>query len=909
MLAGRADELALIGRVLDDARRSAGCSLVLRGGAGMGKSVLLDAARRQADDMTVLLAQGVESESELPFAGLHQLLRGTLQHLPRIPSPQADHLRAALGLARGGAVDRFLISAAVLSLLAEVAETRPLLCLVDDAHWLDVASADALVFAARRLHAEAVAVVFAARDSGGRRFAATGLPERRLRGLDPAAAAQVLGAPRGADVPPDIAVRLTEATGGNPFALVELRSALAARQLTGADPLPVPLPLTDGLVSVALDQVRRLPDSTRTLLLVAAADDTGSAGTVLRAAAELGIDPEAMAPAEALDLVTVAGDDLAFRHPLVRSAIVAAATSPERRAAHRALATALADDADRCAWHRASAAVTPDADAVAGLVAAAARARQRGGHDAASAASERAAQLSSAAEATPHLVQAAVDAWLAGQTDRARDLASRARSRATGPLRRELDRLTGMIEFRCGRPAEAFGLLVRAAEEAGSDSQAVHLLAEASEAASIAGNFAGCGQAAAIADGLGRPGRVDDAVIRDFVIGMGAFLTGDRERAVPLLRQAVTASHRLSEVVPIAQAGRAAWYLGDEAGAQVLFERAVQLARERGQLGLLPYTLNRVAAGEVVAGRWASATSYYEEALELARSTGQDELVGHLLGGLALLAAFRGDERGLASLEEEFRRVAEPRGLLLPQEQVAWAVGHLHLSAGRTAEALAAFRPIVHPAVLASSLVDRVDAAVRAGEVALARSWLVSALPEAGTTDAGHLPAGPAHACALLHEEPEAGLRHACRPETPGRPFDRARAALALGEILRRNGRRLDARTALGWAVHGLEQLGAELWAERARRELRAAGRSIRADRPGPNAALTPQELQVARYAAQGRSTRDVAALLCLSPRTIDFHLRNVFAKLGVASRTELAHLPLDRLAGPRAESRPRRAG
>ncbi|MGY1695446.1 ATP-binding protein [Geodermatophilus sp. SYSU D00814] len=910
VLAGRAEELAVISRVLDDVRRSTGGALVLNGGAGTGKSVLLDAARQQAaGDVAVLVAQGVESESELPFAGLHQLLRGALQHLPRIPLPQADQLRAALGLIRGGAVDRFLVSAAVLSLLAEAAEERPLLCLIDDAHWFDAASADALVFTARRLQAEPVALVFAARDDASRRFPATGLPEWRLRGLDPASAAQLLGAPLGADVPLDIATRLTEATDGNPFALVELRAALTARQLTGADPLPVPLPLTADLVSVALDQFRRLPAPTRTLLLVAAADDSGSAGTVLRAAEELGIDPEALSPAEASGLVAVCGDDLAFRHPLVRSAVVVGAPAPDRRAAHRALATVLTDDADRCAWHRASAAVGPDAEAVAGLVAAADRARERGGHDAASAAAERAAQLSSAAEASPHLVRAAVDAWLAGQTQRARDLVSLARPHATRPLRCELDRLTGMIELRCGRPAEAFTLLVRAAEEAGSGSQAVRLLAEASEAASIAGDFPGCGEVAAIADRCGRPARPDDAVIHDLVVGMGAFLTGDRERAVPLLRQAVTASHQLTEVVPVAQAGRAAWYLGDEAGAQVLVERALQLARDRGQLGLLPYTLDRVAACEVVAGRWASATSYYEEALELARTTGQEEVVGHLLSGLALLAASRGQEQTLLSLEEEFRRVAEPRGLLLPREEVVWARGHLHLAAGRTAEALAAFRMITHPAVLAASLVDRVDSAVRAGEVELARSWLASALPGAGATDVVQLPAGPAHARALLDDDPEAGLRHACRPNTPGRPFDRARAALALGETLRRRGRRLDARTVLGWAVQELEQLGAELWADRARRELRAAGRSIRSDRPGPNAALTPQELQVARYAAEGRSTRDVAALLYLSPRTIDFHLRNVFAKLGVASRTELAHLPLERLAGPRTESRPRRAG
>jgi DNA-binding CsgD family transcriptional regulator len=487
--------------------------------------------------------------------------------------------------------------------------------------------------------------------------------------------------------------------------------------------------------------------------------------------------------------------------------------------------------------------------------------------------------------------------------DRALEIADRARSSAGTPeLRGELDRLVGMIEFRCGRPAVAFGILVRAAREADriGGGTAVHLLAEAAEAASIVGNFDGCAQAARIAEALPVPPGSDDALLKDLVVGMGLLLNGEPDAAAPLLVRVARAGQALSDVVSLAQAGRAAWYLGDESGARTLFERSVQLARDRGQLGLLPYALHRLAACEVTDGHWASAAAYYDDALELARGTGQNEMTGHLLAGLALLAAFRGDESSFEALRAEFRRVAEPRGLVLCQDQVAWAAGHLRLVDGRPGEALIAFGTIRHPVVVAASLVDRVDAAARADQPETAQDWLSALVPWAVAAGSPRLSATVAHARAVLAPAAEAErlLRHALDPMTDGRPFDRARAALALGELLRRSGQRVDAREPLAVAVDGFERLGADRWAERARNELRAAGRTIRR-RAGPSGIrLTPQELQVARHAAEGRSNRDVAALLYLSPRTIDFHLRNVFAKLGITSRAELAHISLDQLAG-----------
>jgi hypothetical protein len=352
VLYGRHTECATVGRLLRAAREGRSGVLVLRGEAGVGKSALLAWAADQARGMTVLCAAGVEAEVQLPFAALHQLLRPVLEHLGRLPGVQAAALRAALGLAaapgggdRGGerAGDRFLVSVGVLSLLADAAEQRPLVCLLDDAHWLDQASADALVFAGRRLGAEGVGLLFAARDTEPRGFDAPGLPELRLGGLDSGAAARLLAAAAASAPAAGVADRLLAAAGGNPLALLELPAALSPAQLAGRVPLPDPLPVGAGVERAFADRAGRLPAAARTMLLLAAADDTGEAATVWRAARGLGLDAGALGPAEAARLVRVAGGRVEFRHPLVRSAIYRAATFAERRAAHLALAGALDD--------------------------------------------------------------------------------------------------------------------------------------------------------------------------------------------------------------------------------------------------------------------------------------------------------------------------------------------------------------------------------------------------------------------------------------------------------------------------------------------------------------------------------------------------------------------------------------
>jgi AAA ATPase domain len=487
VLYGRTAECAAVDRLLEDARSGRSGVLVLRGEAGVGKSTLLGYAAERAKGgpagMTVLRAAGVESEVELPFATLHQLLRPLLDRVGRLPEPQAAALHGTFGMAATPS-DRFLLSVGVLSLLAEAAEERPLVCLLDDAQWLDQASADALVFVARRLAAEGIVLLFAARDPEVRRFDAAGLPELQLAGLEDAAAADLLAA-RSQAMAAAVRDRLLRAAAGNPLALVELPAMLEPAQLDGRAPLPDPLPVGARVERAFADRIERLPPATQATLLVVAADDTGEVATALRAGRLLELDGLALGPAEAAGLVRVAGGRVEFRHPLVRSAVYRNAGFAERRAVHLALAESMdgADDADRRAWHRAAVAVGPDEPVAAELERSAERAQARGGYAAAAAALERAAELTGEETARAgRLAAGANAAWLAGRPDWALGLLDRAAGAAPPPpLRAGLAQLRGHIELFCGSPADAHRILADgAAGIAGADpEQAALLLAEA----------------------------------------------------------------------------------------------------------------------------------------------------------------------------------------------------------------------------------------------------------------------------------------------------------------------------------------------------------------------------------------------------------------------------------------------
>jgi hypothetical protein len=447
--------------------------------------------------MHVLRARGVESESELPFAALHQLIRPALDYIERLPAPQAEALRGALGLAEASGQERFLVFAGCLSLLSELAENRPVLCLVDDAHWLDAGSSDALQFVARRLQGEGIVMLFAAREGELHSFEAADLQTLSVEGLDSKASALLLSRGAGVDAAPSVQQRLVEQTRGNALALLEVPSVLSAAQLTGEAPLPEALPMTHQVENVFLERVRRLPEPTQRLLLVAAADDSESVSLVTRASTILGVGSDALGVAEEAGLLTVHGMRLEFRHPLVRSAVYEGATSTERRTAHRALAAALEGDhehADRRAWHLAASVLEPDQAVVAALDEAAARADERTAHLAAARALQRAAELSAGdADRGRRLAGAARAASLAAADDLAAALASQARFLVDDPLlRAEIARATGLAEIRRGRPTVARPVFVEAAAELAriDPDQALELLMYALWSANEAGDVA-----------------------------------------------------------------------------------------------------------------------------------------------------------------------------------------------------------------------------------------------------------------------------------------------------------------------------------------------------------------------------------------------------------------------------------
>jgi ATP/maltotriose-dependent transcriptional regulator MalT len=910
LLYGRDPERSIIGGFLEGARESRSGVLVIRGEAGVGKSALLEDARERGSDMRVLACAGVEAESALPFAALHQLLRPVLRHLEKVPKPQADALRGALGLAAGRGDDRFLVSLAVLSLLAEAAEQRPLLCLVDDAHWLDDASADALVFVARRLEAEGIVLLFAAREGEARAFDAPELAELRLAGLDADAAAALLDRHAGIALLPETRARLVEATGGHPLALLELPSTLSEGQLAGGEPLLTPLPVSVRLERAFLARVRELPEETQTLLLVAAADDTGQLSTVLGAAARLDVGAEALDAAEEAGLATLRGTALELRHPLVRSAVYQGAPLSKRQAAHRALASVLEGDAaaDRRAWHRAAASVGPDHAVVEELEQAAVRARRRSGFVAASLAYERAAALTPDESERARLLTAAAEtAWFGGRLERTRMLLERARPLAWEPLQRgDIDRYLGLVELTGGVPAEACRLLVRSAAAVASvdGERALQLL----NLASVAALYADDGAAAVTIAELAREVDVGDTpfarALVELLVGLGAYYEGDLPRAVSSLRSALSLGAELesdavdARGVALLFGGRAAAFLGDDEAARRSAQLAAAQMRAEGALGLLTPILPRLVHTEMWAGRWPAASANAREGLRLAREIGQHDLVAYQLVLLALIAAHRGEEDECRSLAAQGHELASARRFTLVASLANWALALLELELGRPEEAFLRAREIsTHTAVFMAGL-DRIEAAVRAGEVATAHDWLAYYGRWAEHAGAAWARAVALHGRALLADNDEQAERlfgaALDRHAQAARPFERARTELAFGEFLRRARRPREARKHLRAALDGFEALGAELWAERARVELRASGQTARRRVADTRDQLTEQELQIAHFVAQGLSNREVAAQLFLSPRTIAAHLRNIFRKLGISSRTELARLHLE---------------
>jgi DNA-binding CsgD family transcriptional regulator len=907
-LYGRAAERAAIDRLLTNARNSESGVLILRGEPGVGKSALVNYAIERAKDVYVLRGFGVESEADLAFATLHQILRPVLDQVSQLPPSQAAALGSVLGLSDAGRHDRFLIGLAVLSLVAEAAERRPLLCVVDDAHWIDEASADALTFAARRLEAEGVVMLLATRDPHPRSFSIPGLPELRLTGLDLESARALLEARVAQDLSEGVRDHLVESTGGNPLALLEIPSLLSTAQLQGREPLGT-LPLSRGLERAFAEQVRRLPVDTQQLLLFAAAEDGAAPAVIFRAARSAGIDERALDPAEAHGIVRVAGGRIEFRHPLVRQSVYTGTTLAERRAAHRALADALEapENLDRRAWHRAAAALEADADVADELEKTADRARSRSGYAAAATALERAGELTLNEQLRGRRLAAAADnAWQAGQRGRALLLVSRARELCVDPgIEAQLNHLQALIELRCGVPADAFEMLAATARSlAYSDPhKAIEVMIDAGQAASFAGRPSLISEMAETAARLPHSELGDRQVIVDLILGIANILQAEGVEGARLLRLAVARSQALEDPWLLVHAGAAASYLGDEHNALALFQRAVQLARQKGAVGMVPHALEYLAMTEAITGHHASAAAHASEGLRLARETGQDNSVCRHLAVLALVAADQGRDEDCRARSREALEQAVARGLALHMALAEWALGRLDLAVGRAEEACARLAALSHaepgrghPGIARFAAADLFEAALRAGRPEEGKEALEALDRFARDTQAPWALALVARCRGLVAEPADAdgwfstALRLHLAAE---RPFDLARTELLFGEALRRANRRAQARPHLRSALEAFERCSATPWAERTANELRATGQRVRKREVSALTQLTPQELQIARLVAEGLTNREVAAQLFLSPRTVDYHLRKVFTKAGISSRSELIRLEL----------------
>lgn len=908
MLYGRDAERSAITELLVSARGATGGVLVLRGPPGAGKSALLDDATAHATGMLVLRTTGVESEFELPFAAVHQLLRPALSRLSRLPEPQAEALAAAFGQRASSQNNRFLVSVAVLGMLAELATGSPVLCIIDDAHWLDDASASALGFVARRVEADRIALLFAARDGDIQPFYAPGLPELHLDGLDAQAGGELLAELVDVPIPPEVASRLIEATGGNPLALVELPSLITPGQLAGREPLPWPLPTGHAVQRSFSDRVRRLPEDTQRFLLAAAADETSRLATVLAAAIELGLPADALDPAERAELILIESGQLEFRHPLLRSAIYQAATDAERREAHRALGNVLVgqDDSDRRAWHLALAAVGPDESVVQQLEQTAGRAQGRSGFEAACRALQRAAELTAEpALRASRLARAGQYAWLAAQPVRAAGLLQEARLLTTDPIMNaHVDMLRAWIELSVGSTVMARRLLVDAAKAVVDidPPQAVEMLAAAAEAAWIAAESEALVELNRVAARLPQAETPRTRFLSRLLNGFVGLLSGDVARPVHALMEAMNLAADLDVPDLVIHAGHVAFYLGDDDAAYRFNSQTVAQARTTGAVSDLLFALQRLALAEILTGRWTAAQASAAEAERLSTETGQPGLRAISLGWLTVLAALTGDDERFHSLLSETKEVAATHALgvfdAVVRDALHWARGLREVSLGNPESAVTWFIAMSHPAVAdTAAALDRIEAAIQTGRREEALQWLDRLDAFASHTGIVSAQARVAHCRALLAEGDTAqslfkeALRLHARSQ---RPFERARTELAYGEFLRRGRRRVDARSHLQVAIDMFDQLNARPWADRARHELRAAGRTARRRDPSTVMQLTPQEIQVARFVARGLHTREVAAQLFLSTRTVDFHLRNVFAKLGISSRTELAHFSWD---------------
>jgi DNA-binding NarL/FixJ family response regulator len=909
--------------LIDAARSGNSSALVIRGEPGVGKSALLRYALDRATHMTTVVVRGMESESELPFAGLADLVRPLHHALPSIPPGQAAVLAGAVALGPPVGGDRFAVCAATLSLLAAAAESTPLLVVFDDIQWLDTGSAEAVLFAARRMSAEGVLILFALREGERTALDLSDLPLLQLTGLTEDASIHLLSDQTPPLVAPRVAAALHAATQGNPLALMEVPNLLTQAQRAGSESLPDPLPTGPGLDHAFVRRVAVLPVQTQRALLVAAANESTDSGPVLRAMKHLSIRRDALDAAEGAGLITLEDAQLRFRHPLIRSATYLSASAVARREAHRALAHALDSERvpDRRAWHLAAAATGPDESIASALEDAAARSGARSGYGSAARALVRSAALSpSTSERARRLLAAANAYQLAGRPDEGVRLLDEAI--ACQPLERirsEIEHLRAAIEIWVSSPmATHERLLIEAARAQREDpAAAALLLAEATIPCFMAGDVPRsleiARRARAMADQAGTP----RALLVDVVVAEAMVLSGMALEAAPLidecLRRVLTGGHAVARDVQYLPFSLLA--VERYADARALIASAVAAARNASAVGVLPYALAVLCELDFRTGNFAAAYATGTESILLGRETGQGSGAAYSLVTLARVEAAQGRDDDCRTHTRLAVELARTHGLGSIFNYGGAALGLLELGRGRPGEALVHLEKTAQgfresgPSEpnLIQWQPDYIESLARVGRTDDAIRALEAFERDAERTNRAWAKATAARCRGYLSLEGSAPhFRRALElHESSPSPFEVARTQLCNGEVLRRQRRRIEARQLLHEALNTFERLGAEPWASRAHTELSATGEKARRRDVFGTRDLTSQELQIALVVSQGATNREAAAQLFLSPRTVEAHLSSAYRKLGARSRTELVRI----FANETAASEPPKSG
>jgi len=898
-LRGRARECAVLDALLADVRRGESRSLLVRGEAGIGKTALLEYLSESTCEMTVVRTAGVESERELAYAGLHQLCASLLGRLGHLPAAQREALEIVFGLSIGPAPDRFLVGLGVLSLLSEVADECPLLCVVDDAQWLDRASAMTLAFVAARLLAEPVGVVFAAREVAAE---LARLPELELGGVHNGDARLLLESAIRIKLDESVRNRIIAETHGNPLALLELPRGLTALQLAGGFRVPQPDALPGRIEESFVRLLEQLPAGTRRLLLIASAEPIGDPILLWRAAERLGLGSGDADPALEQGLLTI-GERVTFRHPLVRSAVYGSAPVGERRAAHLALGevTDPTTDPDRRAWHLAAAAVGPDEEVARALEQSAGRAQARGGFAAAAAFLRHAVALTEdRTRHTTRALAAAEASFQAGGFDSAQRLLRALELGTPDELQSATAHLlSARIAFATQHGSDAPALLLDTAQELEPLDlpRARETYLEALMAAQFAGRFAG-GAARQIAEAARSAPPAPSPQGHDLLLdGLAVMLTEGHAAAAPLLAGALRTFRVdngpeqlrwlwLAEAVAIEMWDHQAWH--------DLALRELQLVREAGALTMLPLALSANIVARIFAGDLDAASLLIDEVAITVEATGS-QLAPY---GSIILAAWRGRERELATLSESTLKEVVSRREGLGFSTVRWAHALLHNGLAQYETAMTAAQEVVEPrfpkrldATVNWALTELVEAAVRSGQVELARDALEQLCALTGAAHTNWADGIEARSRALLSEGEAAERLYRMaieRLSASGLRPELARAHLLYGEWLRRDRRRIDAREQLRQAHDLFTSIGMQAFAGRAGRELRATGETARKRVVETRDELTAQEMQIAQFARGGLSNPEIGARLFISPRTVEYHLHKVFQKLGIRNREHL---------------------